>query len=294
MQDICVFDFDGSVSKQAGLMEQYRERIKLVDLKRHLHAARLWASPRKFESIRSEAFASRRPFFSFLGSGDYHHFSLALIAEHREPLSVVLFDNHPDWMRPPHRYHCGTWVHALARLPQVQRVVIVGLESGDIAGKQFANGDVESYASGKIVLLPFRAVEAMIPGKGLVNLSSQLRTDLQSGIAEILAAVATEQVYISVDKDCLRSEDACTNWEQGTLPLAVVLQCIEAIRSRHRVVGADTVGDYSVPRFRSPLKWLGSLLDRPDYALRFTPPPQALQLNQAANLQLLQALDANT
>ncbi len=294
MQDICVFDFDGSVSKQAGLMEHYRERIKLVDLKRHAHAARLWASPDKFESIRSEAFAGRRPFFSFLGSGDYHHFSLALIAQHREPLSVVLFDNHPDWMRPPHRYHCGTWVHALARLPQVQRVIIVGLESGDIAGKQFANGDVESYTSGKIVLLPFRPVGAMIPGKGLVNLSSKLQTDLYSGIAEILAAVATDQVYISVDKDCLRSEDACTNWEQGTLPLVVVLQCIYAIRSKYHVVGADTVGDYSVPRFRSPLKWLGSLLDRPDYALRFTPPPQALRLNQAANIQLLQALDANT
>lgn len=294
MRDICVFDFDGSVSAQPELMQQYRDRIELVDLHRHQHSARLWTSPRRFEHIRKEAFSGRQPFFSLLGSGDYHHFSLALIAEHKQPLTVVLFDNHPDWMRPPHRYHCGTWVHTLARLPQVERIVIVGLESGDINGKQFAAGDVESHANGKIVLLPFRTVEAMIPGKGTVSLSSKLQEDLSGGIAEILDAISTEQVYVSVDKDCLRNEDACTNWEQGTLPLNVVLKCIEAIRGRYRVIGADTVGDYSRPHFLSPLKWIGSLLDRPVNAWRFRPAKQSLQLNQAANIQLLRALDGNT
>ena len=294
MRDICVFDFDGSVAAQPVLMQQYRDRIELVDLQKHQHKARLWTSPRHFEHIRKAAFSGRRPFFSLLGSGDYHHFSLALINEHRNPLTVVLFDNHPDWMKPPHQYHCGTWVYQLARLPQVERIVIVGLESGDINGKQFAAGDVESYASGKIVLLPFRAVEAMIPGKGIVSLSSKLQEDLSSGITEILDAISTKEVYVSVDKDCLRSEDACTNWEQGTLPLGVVLKCIEAIRGKHRVIGADTVGDYSQPRFLSPLKWIGSLLDRPANALRFKPTSRALQLNEAANIQLLQALDGNT
>jgi len=293
MRDICVFDFDGSVAAQPALMQQYGKRIEVVDLHKHQHAARLWTSPSRYEHIRKQAFTGRRPFFSLLGSGDYHHFSLALINEHRDPLTVVLFDNHPDWIKPPHQYHCGTWVYQLARLPQVERIVIVGLESGDINGKQFAAGDVESHASGKIVLLPFRAVEAMIPGKGNVSLSCKLQEDLSSGIAEILAAISTEQVYVSVDKDCLRSEDACTNWEQGTLPLNVVLKCIEAIRGKHRVIGADTVGDYSKPRFLSPLKWIGSLLDRPANALRFNPTSQALQLNESANIQLLRALDGN-
>ncbi|HEY8118853.1 MAG TPA: arginase family protein [Methylophilaceae bacterium] len=294
MQDICVFDFDGSVRSQSGLMQQYCDRIKVIDMHKHQHAARLWTSPRRFEHIRQEAFSGKQPFFSLLGSGDYHHFSLALINEHTEPLTVVLFDNHPDWMRPPHQYHCGTWVYQLARLPQVKRIVIVGLESGDINGKHFAAGDVESHANGKIALLPFRAVEAMIPGRGNVSLSSKLEQDLSAGIAEILSAISTDNVYVSVDKDCLRSEDACTNWEQGTLPLVVVIKCIEAIRGKHHVIGADTVGDYSQPKFWSPLKWIGSMLDRPANALRFRPTAAALRLNEVANIQLLQALDGNT
>lgn len=293
MQDICVFDFDGSVAAQTALMQQYEKRIEVIDLHKHQHAARLWTSPRRFEHIRKEAFSGKQPFFSLLGSGDYHHFSLALINEHTEPLTVVLFDNHPDWIRPPHQYHCGTWVYQLARLPQVERIIIVGLESGDIDGKRFAAGDVESHASGKVVLLPFRTVEAIVPGKGSVSLVSKLQEDLSKGIAEILADISTEQVYVSVDKDCLRTEDACTNWEQGTLPLNIVIRCIEAIRSKHLVIGADTVGDYSQPSFMSPLKWIGSLLDRPTNALRFKPTPQALKLNESANIQLLQALDGN-
>jgi hypothetical protein len=112
MQDIRVFDFDGSVTCQSGLMEQFRSRTQLTDLKGYHTASRLWVSPRKFKRIKEKAFIGV-PFFSFLGFGDYYHFSLALIQQHHEPVTIVSFNTHSDWMLSPHQYHCGTWVHAL-------------------------------------------------------------------------------------------------------------------------------------------------------------------------------------
>jgi len=244
-----------------------------------------------YERLAREHFAARRPFFALLGSGDYHHFSLALIANRAPPLTVVLFDNHPDWMQPPHRYHCGTWVFSLARLPQIARVVIIGLESNDLLGNRFARGDVASYVDGKIVLLPTSHITVNIPERGRTQLGVDVHRDPAQSITEILAAIATKNVYISVDKDCLRTEDAYTNWEQGTLPLSFVLDAIRAMGAQHTVVGADTVGDYSPPIFQSPLKWIGSITDRPQRAFRFGADASNLQRNQTANLKLLSVLD---
>jgi len=296
MQDIFIYDFDASVSAQSDLMTQYQARIKLIDLKRHRFAARLWTSRIKFNCLRKKIAGYGRPFFALLGSGDFHHFSLALIDQHEKPLTVVLFDNHPDWMRPPHRYHCGTWVYSLARLPQVARVVIVGLQSGDVEGKNFLNGDVESYKNGKIILLPFSQVEAQTSTRTeahTMSLSSQLQSNIAEGISEIMAAIVTPDVYISIDKDCLHPDDACTNWEQGTMPLATVLKCIAAIRTKYKVVGADTVGDYSPPIFRSPFKYISAWLDRRGDAKSLQPSNAMLQRNQIANLKLIQAFDGN-
>jgi len=174
--------------------------------------------------------------------------------------------------------------------------VIVGLQSGDVEGKNFLDGDVESYENGKIVLLPFSQIEAQIniqTEANTVSLVSQLQTNIAEGISEIMAAIATPDVYISVDKDCLHPDDACTNWEQGTMPLATVLKCIAAIRTKYKVVGADTVGDYSRPAFRSPFKSISSWLDRRGDAKSLQPSSTMLQRNQIANLKLIQAFDGN-
>lgn len=291
MQDIHVFNFDDSVTSQTTLLKQFDQYIHVSDFRLFRQAARLWTSPSDFAQIKNQMIM-KKPGFSFLGSGDYHHFSLALIEQIKTPLTVVLFDNHPDWMKPPHQYHCGTWVYSLARLEQVKKIIIIGLESGDIEGDQFDKGDVESFNSGKITLFPHRPVAISVEGS-VKYLSSQLTVDLQQGIEEILQTIATEDVYISLDKDCLRKEDAFTNWEQGTLPLATVLSCIQAIRQRFNIIGADTVGDYSPPRFVSPLKWIGSLLDRPSNAFKLSSQPRLTARNEFANSALLNMLIAD-
>ncbi len=291
MQAINILDFDGSITAQQELLAAFKTRIKISSLRKFQYAARLWTNPKKFSAICESAINNLSDGFTFLGSGDFHHFSLGLIARYRMPLTVVLFDNHPDWIRPPHQYHCGTWVYSLARLPYVARIIIVGLESGDINGNEFIKGDVESYLSKKIILLPYQAVEISLENKTVI-LHSKLIQNLEAGIAEVINYISTQQVYISIDKDCLRLEDAYTNWEQGTLPISTVTSTIRAIKDKFDIVGADTVGDYSKPTFRSPLKWIGSWLDR---KVSNTPNNQLfLKRNELTNIALIQALSAPT
>ena len=287
---VAVLDFDGSIVGQTALRRHLADRLTVHDLSAYRTSGRLWASPRCFAAASRRLADIGQPRLTLLGSGDYHHFSLALLARQPGPLTLVLFDNHPDWMRPPHRYHCGTWVYSAARLPQVERIVIVGLESGDLAGPQFAKGDEESFAAGKIVLLPTTAIQA-VGRHGPLTLPGLFEHGEEAAIEQILAAIPGRNVYVSLDKDCLHPEDAATNWEQGSLRLAFVLKAISAIGQHHAIVAADTVGDASPPRFRSPLKWIGSWLDRPQFARPRAIDAAMVARNEAANLALVDCLD---
>lgn len=284
-----IFNVDDSVTAQSDFLQRFSTKINTKSLLPFKRMARLWCGAGEFRKVSLAMQLQNLNQFALLGSGDYHHLTLALLQQHTTPLTLVLFDNHPDWMRPPHQYHCGTWIYAAARLPQVARIVIIGLENGDLCGKKFADGDVESYLSQKIVLLPYTPVDIEVNAQ-TVTLQSQLKASLKQGVQQILAAITTHDVYISVDKDCLRAEDAITNWEQGTLPLETVTACIESICKAHTIVGADTVGDYSPPVFASPLKWIGSMLDRPANALQLQADQKANAVNSAANVKIALAL----
>jgi hypothetical protein len=294
MNGITIFDFDQSVTAQNSFLSRYRHLLHTRPMTIFQRSARLWSSEHGFNKVSNLMQLDTSNQFVLLGSGDFHHLSLALLAQQTAPFTLVMFDNHPDWMRPPHKYHCGSWIYTAARMQQVERIVIIGLESGDLAGKRFLAGDIDSYLQQKIVLLPYLPIDVQIQSEQqTVRLESKLKVDLNEGIKQILDTIVTQNVYISIDKDCLQQQDAVTNWEQGTLPLDTVISCIQAIAQNHNIAGADTVGDYSPPVFSSPLKWLGSLFDRPANALRMTLQAKANQVNAQANIKLAQALGLN-
>ena len=58
---------------------------------------------------RTNAWVTRA--FLAYGSGDFHHLSALLVRRIPTPLTLVSFDNHPDWdIRPP-RWCCGSWIN---------------------------------------------------------------------------------------------------------------------------------------------------------------------------------------
>ena len=103
-----------------------------------------------------------------MGSGDFHHVSALLIGmlaeANAEPLTVIHFDNHPDWVHFDGGMHCGSWVNRALALPQVQRVITIGVCSHDLVWPEFKGANLRSaWRDGKIVLLPWQSPGAHFP-----------------------------------------------------------------------------------------------------------------------------------
>jgi hypothetical protein len=108
--------------------------------------------------------------------------------------------------------------------------------------------------------------------------------------ADLLASrIETDAVYITIDKDVLRADDAVTNWDQGQTSLSLLETLIQRIAANHRLIGADVVGDWSPPRYGGGvlpalLKRGEALLDQP---WRGPDQAAAVRLNEAVNRRLL-------
>lgn len=63
-----------------------------------------------------------RPEIFFVGSGDYHHLTLAFIADLKAPISLIHFDNHPDWVGFAPKRYCGSWVNRALNMPALKRI----------------------------------------------------------------------------------------------------------------------------------------------------------------------------
>ena len=150
----------------------------------------------------------------FLDSGNYHYLSLLWLEKITEPFSLVLFDHHPD-MQPPsfgEITSCGGWVkETLERNPFLEQVYLVGVDE-ELLGE---------------VLEPDR----IDPGK------------VHVGVEELLGAGEPYSIYISLDKDALRRDDARCDWDQGDLTLDEVLETIRALDKKHRLLGMDVCGE---------------------------------------------------
>jgi hypothetical protein len=110
---------------------------------------------------------------------------------------------------------------------------------------------------------------------------------LQDALADIIAAVPTDAIWFSIDKDVLAEPEAVTNWDQGQMPLAAVVEAIRALGACKRVLGADICGEYSPPRHSNWLKRWEAQRDQPR---RETPDPLLLARNEATNRTLLRVL----
>jgi arginase family enzyme len=272
-----------------------------VDLRHLGPALRLWSRPRALERLRarvaSDLPASAGPTLVFSGSGDFHHITPTLLARACEaaghpPVTLVHFDNHPDWVRFANGAHCGSWVGWAARLPDVARVLTVGVCSDDIRRPQGKGADLELLSEQRVELYAYRApggaetvaiagrewptIEAMGEGAFLDFLPTR---------------IPTTDVYVTIDKDVLRAVDAGTNWDQGRTSLAFLKAMLTRIGAHHRVIGADVVGDWSPALYGGGLlagllKQGEALLDQP-----WAKPDAAVRaMNELANLELLELI----
>lgn len=261
-------------------------------------ALRLWSRPAALaaiqERVRDTLPAAAGPRLVFAGSGDFHHLTPCLLARAIEiapgpPITVVHIDNHPDWVRWDGGLHCGSWVGAAARLPGVAKVVTLGVCSSDIGRGRMRAGDLDLISDGRLALFPYRtpgSVGALeIRGRAWPTIEA---LGLQSFLARLMGEIATEAVYLTLDKDVLRAADAATNWDQGLMSAGELFAILGVVLAERRVIGADVVGDWSAPTYgggpaAALLKRAEALLDQPWRA----PSAEARAANETVNLRLL-------
>lgn len=293
-----ILQLDDALEPQSRLRERVRGADGRTLAARDLGPRmRLWSRAATLDRLRRRL-ARDLPLAAaelvFAGSGDFHHVTPLLleraVARFGGPVTVLHFDNHPDWVRHAPGRHCGSWVGPAARLEGVARVITVGACSGDIGGRRAREGDLSLIGEDRLLLYAWAAPDG---GDEIALEGRTWPTIAAMGEAAFLdrldAEIGATKVYVTIDKDVLRASDAVTNWDQGQASLDFVLAAITRATAGRQVIGADVVGDWSRPVYGGDL---ASQLLRRGEALLDQPRAGAISgeataINEAANLRLL-------
>src|SRR4051812_49547812 len=95
------------------------------------------------------------------------------------------------------------------------------------------------------------------------------------------SGLAGQDVYVTIDLDCLRAEEAVTNWENGLFTADDIAWALGRLRQSARVVAGDVCGAYSPPVYARWRQRFAAEWDRPKQA---APDPDAAR---AVNLRSL-------
>ena len=160
-------------------------------------------------------------FIRWIDTGDYHYLS-RLNAPH-EPYSLILLDHHPD-MQPAAFgpvLSCGGWVRTLLEDdPLLDDVLLIGIDP---------------------------ALEEETAG-----FPDRVRVVTEDRFHEAFSLRMHKPVFLSMDKDVLRLEDARTDWDQGSMSLEGLLHILEGIFAENRVLCADVCGERPESRGGTP------------------------------------------
>ena len=302
---IRILDLDGSVTKQASLVARYNPEI--IDLKEIGPRARFWMNKRTRSLIKERLSALPRARVTFTGSGDFHHISDILIEGIEGPITVIDFDFHPDWDVLLPFLNCGSWVSSILKRDNVQKVIELGPSSEDLSTVWIETCDLDALKNDRLEIYPYshhrtKVFLKKVPANISIEcdkgpFSSTIRWNELRGknapefLRHVLTRLPTENVYISIDKDCLTLEGALTNWEEGRLSLDDLLHMLHIIKEKTNIVGIDITGDYSKPVISGWLKNIVSHFNHPRDCKAVNMPEDAVtKLNEETNLRLLELL----
>ncbi len=302
---IRILNLDDSLTPQNNLLAQYKPEI--IDLKDIGPKARLWLDNKTKARIIERIRGLTRNSITFLGSGDFHQLSNILIDQFDEPISVIVFDAHPDWEALPPRLGCGSWINETLRNKNILKCILIGISSADISTMRLQSANLASLANDKLEIYPYLHQPSWVFFKRTPsNISLKVKEylfankiiwteirnkNLSEFILSVIKRLPAKKVYLSVDKDCLKSDYALTNWEEGMLSLDELLLMLKVIKQNSDIIGADIVGDYSPILIQGKIKKLCSRLDHPKRIRAYNLSPDEIsRINEETNLKILETL----
>ena len=198
--------------------------------------------------------------FTLFGSGDFHHLSALWLRRIAEPFTLVSFDNHPDWdIRPP-RWGCGTWINRALELPNLRQAAIWGCGNFELnwPGNLFVNH--RALRAQRLEVWPW--TERLEPS-GRRRWLGVTRANWQDQFSKFTRRLAGHHVYVTVDLDCLNSNESATNWEHGLFTAADIVWALGEIGVQAEIVGGDLCGAYSEPVYARWTQKVAATFDHP-------------------------------
>ncbi len=200
------------------------------------------------------------PQIHFFDNGNYHYMSKLWTDRIQEPFSLIVFDHHPD-MQPP-RFggilSCGGWVkEVLDNNKFVQNVIIIGVKDELVetvreelsqSGEANILEKVTFIKKSELNTLSFQSsLSSLTPSASgaAVRSYQQINLPLRHSPGSLLVSRLSSQhsLYISIDKDALLPAYAATNWDQGSLTLDTLKDCITALTTGRKILGIDICGE---------------------------------------------------
>jgi hypothetical protein len=112
-----------------------------------------------------------------------------------------------------------------------------------------------------------------------------LRSNWRERFAEFAGGLGDVNVYVTIDLDCLRAEEAVTNWESGRFTLDELAWALTEFRAaKARIVAGDICGAFSPPVYARAKQRFAAGVDHPKL------PPTDLETARQINLRTFQAL----
>ncbi len=289
---IKILDLDGSLINQPAL-----KKIPAINVQSFAAKTRIIARKSVLFKLTEliGAVQENQPEIIFYGSGDFHHLTAALVSRHAQPLTIIHFDNHPDWVKFPATFNCGAWVNRALDMVHVVKVITLGVNCNDLENPDRKSANLQALQNGTLELYPWYHQPSYVKGsygRGMSyeqqgscihwnNLSTKNWPDFTK---DLVKTISTEAVYITIDKDVLGTNEATTNWDQGSMPLTHVTSMIKAISEKLKIVGIDVCGDYSPPKFYDPLRFFLAYFDHPK---NLNPTRADLDINSSTNQKLI-------
>ncbi len=245
---------------------------------------RFSAPPRLVEKFYNE-FNSQLARFILYGSGDFHHLTALWLRRVAQPVVLVSFDNHPDWdVRPP-KWGCGGWVNRALQLAHIQRVSVWGCGNFECWWPHNIFGNHRAERAGKLEVHPW--ADDRSP-KDRQRRGAILRENWRAHFEQFVKHLGRADVYVTIDLDCLRKEEAVTNWENGRFTIVDLEWALTKLRREGNIVAGDICGAFSEPVYARWKQKFASEWDHPKLNL---PAAQEIQrINFAALRNLWPAL----
>jgi hypothetical protein len=126
------------------------------------------------------------------------------------------------------------------------------------------------------------------PAKDRQRRGAILRNNWRERFERFVKGLGGENVYITIDLDCLRAQEAVTNWESGRFRVVDLEWALLCLRGRTKIIGGDICGAFSRPAYARWKQRFAAEFDRPKFQLPAA--DQINRINSAALAKLWPAL----